>query len=352
MIIIKMQPDASIKDLGAVTQYLESHNLEPHIARGQNFTHVGSIEAKDEHIEPLKKISGVVDVVKAQGPYRLGSKELFPETSTINIRGAVVGGKEFTLMCGPCAVESHEQITEVSKVLHRLNIPFLRGGAFKPRTSPYSFQGHGKLGLELLYEARERWGLRIVTECLTPHEVELVAQYADVVQVGARNMQNFALLQELGRHRIPVLLKRGMMNSIQEFLLSAEYILSNGNMQVMLCERGIRTFETATRNTLDISAVAVLKEHTHLPVIIDPSHAAGDRRLVPSMALAAVAAGADGLIMEVHPNPDEAISDGPQSLTLEQLEDLVPKIERVAEAVGRTLPHKALNEPVLQNSLP
>ncbi len=337
MLIAMMGKAASVKEIGGVLRAIEERGLKPYLSRSEGQTQVGCLGAPDEEglRAELAALPGVNVAFVSASPFKLASREFRPEPSSFNVGACTVGGKGLVLMAGPCAVESAEQLNQVGELLKRLGVPILRGGAFKPRTSPYDFQGLGEEGLRLLAQARARYGLRIVTECISPSEVELVAQYADMIQIGARNMQNFALLQEVGRARVPVLLKRGMMSSLKEFLLSAEYILSQGNEQVALCERGIRTFETMTRNTLDIAAVPVLKRLSHLPVIIDPSHAAGDRELVPALCLAAVAAGADGLIVEVHPRPDEAVSDGPQSLTLEAFEKLVGTIGQVAESVGR-----------------
>ncbi len=333
-----MKPDASIREVGAVIRVLENEGFKPYLARGE-LTQIGCWGVDDEEalITKLSSQEGIEKVFKTSGPYKLASKEFHPEPSIIRVGGVPIGGKQIAIIAGPCAVESREQLLTVAETLKELNLTLMRGGAFKPRTSPYSFQGLGEAGLELLQEVKTRLSVRIVTECLSPSDVETVSQCADMIQVGARNMQNFALLQELGKARIPVLLKRGMMSSIHELLLSAEYILNEGNSQVILCERGIRTFETMTRNTLDVSAVPVLKRLTHLPVIVDPSHAAGDRELVPALSLAAVAAGADGLLIEIHPNPSQAVSDGPQSLTLQGFKALVPQLRRVAEAIGRTV---------------
>ncbi|MEW6277248.1 MAG: 3-deoxy-7-phosphoheptulonate synthase [Candidatus Eremiobacterota bacterium] len=338
MLIVVMDEDAPVRQIGAVLKEIEGLGLQPHLSRGDRQTVIGCVVSGE--VEPLKArlggMEGVQRVFPASRPYRLASREFRPENSVFHIGETPVGGKRMAMMAGPCAVESHAQLMAVAEVLTRNRVPFLRGGAYKPRSSPYSFQGLGPRGLELLAEVRSRTGLRVVTECLTPGDVELVARYADVIQVGARNMQNFALLQELGRCRVPVLLKRGMMNSLEELLMSAEYILSKGNTQVMLCERGIRTFEQSTRNTLDISAVPVLQRLTHLPVIVDPSHAAGDRGLVPSLALAAVAAGADGIIVETHPDPDRSVSDAAQALALDAFERMLQQCEQVALALGRS----------------
>ncbi len=260
-----------------------------------------------------------------------------PERTLVRVRDQIVGGEKFMIMAGPCAVENREQVLTICDRLHRLGIPILRGGAFKPRTSPYAFQGLGEDGLKILAEARERTGMSVITEVLTPPAVPLVARYADILQIGARNMQNFELLKACGDARKPVMLKRGLAATLEEFLAAAEYILYGGNEEVILCERGIRTFSDHSRFTLDLSVVPILKEMTHLPVIVDPSHGMGNRKYVPSMALAAIAAGADGVIIETHPNPEQALCDGPQSLLIEQMEKLVRDLEVVAPVVGRQL---------------
>jgi 3-deoxy-7-phosphoheptulonate synthase len=289
-------------------------------------------------LQSLESMPGVENVVPILKPYKLASKEVKPEPTTVAITPDLsVGGQTITVMAGPCSVESEEQILETARAVKAAGAKVLRGGAFKPRTSPYSFQGMEEDGLKLLALAREETGLPVVTEVVNPRDVELVARYADIMQVGARNVQNFALLKMLGQLDKPVLLKRGMATTIQEYLMSAEYILSEGNRRVILCERGIRTFETATRNTLDISAVPVLREQTHLPILIDPSHATGHASLVPSMCYAAVAAGCDGLIVEVHPHPETAASDGPQSLRPDDFQAMMTKLAEFARVVGKTL---------------
>jgi 3-deoxy-7-phosphoheptulonate synthase len=267
----------------------------------------------------------------------LASLETKKEKSCLRIGDIVIGNGKLVVMAGPCSVENEEQLMEAAKSVKEAGASILRGGAFKPRTSPYAFQGLGEEGLKLLAEARARFGLAVVTEVINPQDVDLVASYADILQVGTRNAQNFSLLKEVGRVRKPVLLKRGMMTSIEEYLMSAEYVLSEGNLDVILCERGIRTFETATRNTLDLSAIPVLKEKTHLPIIVDPSHAAGNWKYVPSLSLAAIAAGADGLIIEVHPWPEKALSDGPQSLKPGRFLSLMEDIRQMARLLGREL---------------
>jgi len=277
-------------------------------------------------------------VVPSRKPYKLASREVKPEPSAVEVGpGLAVGGRDFLVMAGPCSVESEAQILETARAVQAAGARVLRGGAFKPRTSPYSFQGMEEEGLKLLAAAREATGLPVVTEVVNPRDVDLVARYADILQVGARNVQNFALLKLLGQLDKPILLKRGMATTIQEFLMSAEYILAEGNRRVILCERGIRTFETATRNTLDISAVPVLKELTHLPVVIDPSHATGHASLVPAMCYAAAAAGADGLIVEVHPHPEVAASDGPQSLRPAEFSAMMTKLAEFVRVAGKEL---------------
>jgi 3-deoxy-7-phosphoheptulonate synthase len=265
------------------------------------------------------------------------SRKTKPTDTIVNINGVKVGGSEIVVIAGPCAVESREQLFETARSVRTAGAHILRGGAFKPRSSPYSFQGMGEEGLKLLYEIRKETGMPVVTEVMDTRQVEMVAQYADMIQIGSRNMQNYPLLKEAGICRKPVLLKRGMMATIDEYLMAAEYVLSHGNEQVILCERGIRTFETSTRNTLDLSAVPVLKRLTHLPVIVDPSHGTGVRWIVPPMAKAAVAVGADGLIMEVHYNPEAALCDGYQSLSLDEFDSLMCDLRKIAQAVGREI---------------
>jgi 3-deoxy-7-phosphoheptulonate synthase len=288
-------------------------------------------------IQVLECLPGVERVVPISSPYKLASRETKKEKSTLRVKDIEIGNGKLVVIAGPCAVEGEEQLMETAKAVSEAGASILRGGAFKPRTSPYSFQGLGEEGLKLLAEARNRFGLAVVTEVINPMDVDLVASYADILQIGARNAQNFSLLKEVGRIRKPVLLKRGMMTSIEEYLMSAEYILSEGNGAVILCERGIRTFETATRNTLDISAVPVLKEKTHLPVIVDPSHAAGHWKYVAPLSMAAVAAGADGLMIEVHPWPEKAVSDGAQSLKPDRFLKLMQDLRQMAALVGRDI---------------
>jgi 3-deoxy-7-phosphoheptulonate synthase len=338
--IIVMRNGASNEELVAVEARIKELGYKPHVIHGDTRNVVGAVgdERGKAILQSLESMPGVENVVPILKPYKLASKEVKLERTTVEIApGVTVGGDRLVVMAGPCAVESEEQILESAHAVKAAGATVLRGGAFKPRSSPYSFQGMEEEGLKLLAMAREETGLPIVTEVVNPRDVELVAKYADVMQVGARNVQNFALLKMLGKIDKPILLKRGMSTTIQEFLMSAEYILSEGNQRVILCERGIRTFETATRNTLDISAIPVLQEQTHLPIIIDPSHATGHASLVPSMCYASVAAGCDGLIVEVHPNPEVAVSDGPQSLRPADFKVMMDKLAEFAKVVGKKL---------------
>ncbi|RMF43935.1 MAG: 3-deoxy-7-phosphoheptulonate synthase [Deltaproteobacteria bacterium] len=338
--IIVMKSGASRKELAEVKKRIRELGYKPHVIHGATRNVIGAVgdERGKTVLQTLQTLPGVENVVPILKPYKLAGREVKPEPTVVEIApGLEVGGDEFIVMAGPCSVESEAQILDTARAVRASGARLLRGGAFKPRTSPYAFQGLEEEGLKLLALAREETGLPIVTEVVNPRDVELVARYADVMQVGARNVQNFALLKMLGQLDKPILLKRGMSTTIQEYLMSAEYILAEGNRRVILCERGIRTFETATRNTLDISAVPVLKSQTHLPVIIDPSHATGHAHLVPPMCYAAVAAGADGLIVEVHPHPEEAASDGPQSLRPDDFAAMMKKLAAFAEVAGKTL---------------
>jgi 3-deoxy-7-phosphoheptulonate synthase len=291
--------------------------------------------------EAFMHLNGVAECVPVSKPYKLVSREVKPESTIVDVRGARIGDGSMQMIAGPCSVESRDQIFTTAETVANSGAKFLRGGAFKPRTSPYAFQGLGEAGLEMLADARAHSGLPIVTEVMDPRQVAIVGGYADVLQVGARSMQNFPLLAEVGHAHLPVLLKRGLSSTVHELLMAAEHIMAAGNSQVILCERGIRTFETATRNTLDVSAIPVLKGETHLPVIVDPSHAGGRAALVAPLALAAIAAGADGLLVEVHPDPSAAMSDGEQSLTFAEFAALMTRVESVAHAVGRTLVRSA-----------
>ncbi|RME51548.1 MAG: 3-deoxy-7-phosphoheptulonate synthase [Caldilineae bacterium] len=334
--IIIMKVSATPEEIEAVKDRIEFHGLRTHISQGEERTIIGVIGDKTRIEEDnLLRMPGVERITPVSRPFKLASRDFHPEKTVININGHPVGEDRVIIMAGPCSVENREQLMTIACAVKEAGAHLLRGGAFKPRTSPYSFQGLGEEGLKLLAEARQETGLAIVTEVMSPEDLPLVEKYADVLQIGARNTQNYALLKAVGRSHLPVLLKRGMMSTIEELLMSAEYILAHGNSQVMLCERGIRTFETYTRNTLDINAVPVLKELTHLPVIVDPSHATGRWSLVKAASLAAVAAGADGLIIEVHHQPEMAMSDGGQSLKPHRFAELMAQIRRVAEAVDR-----------------
>lgn len=337
--IIVMQPHATPEQIQAVEDQITELGYRPHEIVGVERKVIGAVgdERGKDRLQMIESMAGVESVVPILKPYKLSSREVQPQDSIIHADGVAVGGKEIAIMAGPCSVESKEQICKTARLVKDAGANIMRGGAFKPRTSPYSFQGLEEEGLILLMEAKKETGLPIVTEVMNPREVDLVARYSDIMQVGARNVQNFSLLKELGRLKKPILLKRGMMTTIKEFLMSAEYILAEGNKDVILCERGIRTFETATRNTLDLSCIPVLKKETHLPIIIDPSHGTGHWDLVDSMARAAIAAGADGLMIEVHPDPVHAFSDGPQSLKPEKFAKLVQSLRPFIELMGRTL---------------
>ena len=328
--------DAAIDD---VCRRVTEMGYAPHIIRGEFKTIVAAVgeERGRPDLRLLEAVETVESVMPVQQPFKLASREVRPEPSEVRVNGISIGGTAIVVMAGPCSVESEAQVREVADAVKAAGAKILRGGAFKPRTSPYAFQGLKEQGLKYLADARKRTGLPVVTEVLETESVELVAQYTDILQIGARNIQNFTLLRRVGEMGKPVLLKRGMATSIQEFLLSAEYILAAGNPNVILCERGIRTFETTTRFTLDLNAVPVLKKLSHLPVVVDPSHGTGHWDLVAPMAKGAVACGADGLIIEVHPNPEEALSDGPQSLKPSKFVQLMRELRPVAEAVGRSL---------------
>jgi 3-deoxy-7-phosphoheptulonate synthase len=338
--IIVMKAGAAKKDKEEVLKRIRELGYKPHVIHGTTRDVIGAVgdERGKLVLQSVESMHGVESVLPILQPYKLASKEVKKESSVIPITDKVaIGGKEIIVMAGPCSVESGEQIIETAIAVKEAGAQMLRGGAFKPRTSPYSFQGLEEEGLKLLAKAREVSGLPFVTEVVNPETVELVAEYADILQIGARNAQNFALLKKVGQTKRPVLLKRGMSMTIQEFLMSAEYIMSEGNQKVILCERGIRTFETATRNTLDLSAIPVLKEKTHLPVVADPSHGTGNYHYVAAMSFAAVAAGADGLMIEVHPDPEHASSDGPQSLKPKKFAALMEKLRLFAEAADRSL---------------
>ena len=336
--IIVLRPDATDADLDHVVKKLRDLGLQAHISKGVERTLVGAIG--DESLLrtiPLEAFPGVENVLPILKPFKLASRDFRKENSVFTIGGSEIGGKRIAVIAGPCAVENKTLTFEIAKAVKDGGANFLRGGAFKPRTSPYAFQGLEEEGLKYLAEARDKTGLPIVTEVMDGRDIELIAKYADVLQIGARNMQNFRLLKEVGVCKKPVLLKRGISATVKEWLMSAEYILAGGNHQVILCERGIRTYETATRNTLDLSAIPVLKQMTHLPVVVDPSHAVGKWDLVAPMAKAAVAAGADGLLIEVHANPEEALCDGEQSLKPKAFKQLMEEMRPIAQAVGRDI---------------
>ncbi|HOZ46329.1 MAG TPA: 3-deoxy-7-phosphoheptulonate synthase [Candidatus Hydrogenedentes bacterium] len=337
MIIVMASRDR--KDIEYVVARVEELGYKAHLIEGVERTVVAAVgdERGKFRLQSLESLPHVEKVVPILKPFKLANREARPEDTIVKVGSAQVGGNRFCVMAGPCSVESREQLIETAETVKASGATVLRGGAFKPRTSPYAFQGLEKEGLRLLEEAGHQFGLPFVTEVVTPEQVPLIEQYADMLQIGARNTQNFGLLKAVGKAKKPVLLKRGMMSTINEVLMSAEYIMSEGNNQVVLCERGIRTFETETRNTLDLSAVPLLKKQTHLPVIVDPSHATGHWDLVGPMAKAAVVAGADGLMIEVHPKPAEAFSDGPQSLTLPHFRALMDEIRKLLEYVGKTL---------------
>jgi len=336
--IIVMKVNSTAAEIGAVIARVQEAGAVPHPIYGIERT-VVAVVGETRAVDPKSFIQmpGVEKISRISAPYKLASRESHPDDTVIRLNGVQIGGKELVVMAGPCSVESRSQLLETAHAVKEAGARILRGGAFKPRSSPYSFQGMGLKGLEILAEAREIYGLHIITEVMTPQAVPMVAEYADILQIGARNTQNYGLLHAVGRVQRPVMLKRGMMSSMEELLMSAEYILAGGNYRVMLCERGIRTFEKYTRNTFDLNAVPVLKQLSHLPVIADPSHGTGRWDAVTAMARAGVAAGADGLMIEVHPNPAEALSDGPQSLKPERFAELMRQVKRVAEAVDRTL---------------
>jgi len=336
--IIVLRAGATDGDVRQIEESLKVRGLTAHISRGVERTIIGAI-GDERKLDPeiFEGLPIVEKVLRILVPYKLVSREFRKEDTVIAVGSASVGGKALALFAGPCSVEGREMMVDVGGGVAACGATFLRGGAFKPRTSPYAFQGMGEEGLRILAEARERTGLPVATELMDPRDLELVARYADVIQIGARNMQNFRLLTEVGKLDKPVILKRGMSATIQELLMSAEYIASEGNQKIILCERGIRTYETATRNTFDVSAIPVLKSLSHLPVIADPSHAAGKAALVEPLAAAAIAAGADGLMIEVHQQPEKALSDGPQSLRPEAFGQMISRLRKVAEAVGRTL---------------
>ncbi len=333
--IVVMRTTCTQEEIDGVRKRIKERGFGEHLSQGMERTVIGVVgqtfpELKDE----LEALPGVLEVVPITKPYKLSSREFQPEDTVIRLDDVAIGGKELVVMAGPCSVESEEQVMTTARSVKEAGAKVLRGGAFKPRTSPYSFQGLGVHGLRLLAEAGREAGLKVITEVMALEDVDLVAQYADILQVGARNMQNYRLLDEVGKPQKPVMLKRGFSCTYEEWLLAAEYILASGNERVMLCERGIRTFEQYTRNTLDITAIPVIHSLSHLPIIVDPSHGTGRWNLVIPMSLAAVAAGADGLIVEVHPNPEKALSDSAQTLSLENFQRLMDQVEGIARLVG------------------
>src|SRR3972149_12008507 len=335
--IIVMRSHASKAEIDEVIKKIKKMHYKPHVIRGVERTVIGAVgdERGKERLQSLESMTGVEKVMPILQPYKLSSREFKQDNSVINVGNVKIGGNEVVIIAGPCSVESKKQMIESAEIVKKAGAKILRGGAFKPRTSPYSFQGHEEEGLRMLAAAREKTGLPFVTEIMDTGDIDIVADYADMLQVGARNIQNFALLKKLGKVKKPILLKRGMMTTIMEFLMSAEYILSEGNSDVILCERGIRTFETETRNTLDLSSIPVIKSKSHLPVIVDPSHAIGHWQFVSAMSKAAIAAGADGLIIEVHPRPEEAFSDGAQSLKPEKFVSLMEELKPLIIACNR-----------------
>lgn len=336
--IVVMKPGSTQENLSAVVQKIEAAGLRTHLSKGEEVTIVGVIGDKKiiANLE-LQMMAGVEKTVRITEKYKLVSRDFHPEDTIIDAGGVKIGGRNVVIMAGPCAVESLDQLREAAQAVKACGAKFLRGGAFKPRTSPYDFQGLGEDGLKLLRQVADEFDLRVVTEIVDKDDIETFCKYADILQVGARNMQNFQMLKALGKCSKPILLKRGLSATISEWLNAAEYIMSGGNEQVIFCERGIRTYETFTRNTLDLSAVAAVKELSHLPIVVDPSHGTGRWKMVAPMARAALAAGADGLIIEVHPHPEKALSDGDQSLTPEAFRELVSSLDGIAKVMGRSI---------------
>ena len=347
--LVVMKQDATDEEVKGVLARLKDANLEGHLSPGEERVVIGAVGViVDPDIRPaVSRMAGVEEVIAISRPYKLTGREFQPEDTVIDVGGVKIGDGTMAVMAGPCSIENEEHMVATARAVRDAGAQIIRGGAFKPRTSPYAFRGLGEEGLRHLAAAREEVGLPVITEVMSERDVEVVARYADILQIGTRNMQNFTLLDEVGLTRKPVMLKRGLTATIDEWLLAAEYIMAKGNREVILCERGIRTFETATRNTLDLSAIPVIKRLSHLPVVSDPSHGTGHWYLVEPMARASMAVGADALMIEVHPSPDHALSDGPQSLTFENFAELMESLERVGEAVGRPLsPQPAAALPV------
>jgi 3-deoxy-7-phosphoheptulonate synthase len=341
MDIIVLKKGATGKELRHIVKKLEKRGFSAHISKGTERTVIGVIgdtsKITEDESNAFGSMSGVEKIHRIIQPFKLASRDFRSKDTVIRVGRNSIGGKKIQVIAGPCAVENLQTLMEIGEAVKKAGATFIRGGAFKPRSSPYSFQGLGEEGMIILSEAKKKTGLPVVTEIMDPRDMEIILRYADIIQIGARNMQNFRLLQEVGSHNRPVLLKRGLSATIKELLMAAEYIIARGNSRVILCERGIRTFETATRNTLDLNAIPVLKKLSHLPVVVDPSHGAGKWDLVAPMAKAAIAAGADGLIIEVHTNPEEALSDGEQSLKPGNFKTLMRELRPVARAVGRTM---------------
>jgi 3-deoxy-7-phosphoheptulonate synthase len=341
MDIIVMRPGATAREIRHIVKKLENRGFKANVSKGTERTVIGVIgdtsKITEEESNAFASMSGVEKIHRIIQPFKLASRDFKSQNTTIRIGKNTIGGKRIHVIAGPCAVEKMSTLMNIAQEVKKAGATFIRGGAFKPRTSPYSFQGLGEEGLKFLAEAREKTGMPVVTEIMDPRDIDVILKYADVIQIGARNMQNFRLLREVGSYDKPIVLKRGLSATIKELLMAAEYIMTQGNTRVILCERGIRTFETATRNTLDLNAVPVLKKLSHLPILVDPSHGAGRWDLVAPMAKAAIAAGADALMIEVHANPEEALSDGEQSLKPEKFKVLMKELKAVARAIGRTI---------------
>jgi len=337
-LVIVIKKHATEIEISNIIARLENEGFKTHRSDGEQRSIIGAIGVKTNFdTRKIKMLDGVADVYRVTAPFKLASRSFKEDNSTIKIKDTIIGGNNISIIAGPCSIESEKQIFHLAKVVAESGVKILRGGAFKPRSSPYSFQGLGIEGLKLIRKAADEFGLLVITEVLQINQIDDVCKYADIIQLGARNMQNFALLKEVGKANKPVMLKRGLSATIEEWLMSAEYILSGGNEDVFLCERGIRTFETYTRNTFDLSAIPVVHERSHLPVFADPSHAVGIRKKIPPMARAAVAAGADGIMIEIHNEPEKALSDGPQALLPEQFSSLMSEMKLIASAIGRSI---------------
>lgn len=336
--VVVLEKNVSQEQLENIIKHLEEYKFSVHKSTGEEQVVLGAIGVQPNFdIRKVKILDGVAEVYRITEPFKLASRSFHKEDTEIKIKDVVIGGNEVVMMAGPCSVENEDQIFTIAETVAKAGAKILRGGAFKPRTSPYSFQGLGEEGLKLLRQAADKYGLLVITEVMESSNIDLIEQYADIFQVGARNMQNFPLLRDLGKTTKPIMLKRGLSATVEDLLMSAEYILSSGNKELMLCERGIRTFETYTRNTFDLSAIPVIHKRSHLPIIADPSHATGLRDKVLPMARAAVAAGADGIMVEVHNEPEKALSDGPQALLPDQFEELMAQVKAIAEVIGRKM---------------